>query len=98
MVEVAPLGGSKGHKGGSRRGRRQRRRVRPKSGGARCVRVVDRSHDTLVGRYEVAEPFGVVVPEDPRIPYDIFTMRADRPDIAGRLARARSHDGIPIAA
>ena len=57
---------------------------------ARVVRVVERACDTLVGRYEVAEPFGVVVPEDPRIPYDIFTRRADRPDIEdGALVRVR---------
>lgn len=57
---------------------------------ARVLRVVDRAHDTLVGRYEVAEPFGVVVPEDTRIPYDIFTMRADNPNIEdGSLVRVR---------
>lgn len=57
---------------------------------ARVLRVIDRAHDTLVGRYEVAEPFGVVVPEDTRIPYDIFTMRADNPDIEdGSLVRVR---------
>ena len=57
---------------------------------ARVLRVIDRAHDTLIGRYEVAEPFGVVVPEDPRSPYDVFTMRADRPDIEdGKLVRVR---------
>lgn len=57
---------------------------------ARVARVLDRAHDTLIGRYEVAEPFGVVVPEDARIPHDIFTMRADRPDIPdGALVRVR---------
>ena len=30
---------------------------------------------------EVAEPFAVVVPADPRITHDIFTMRADAPDV-----------------
>lgn len=44
---------------------------------ARVVRVVDRAHESIVGRYEVAEPFGVVVPSDRRIPYDIFTMRSE---------------------
>ncbi len=49
-----------------------------------------RAHATLVGRYEVAEPFGVVVPCDPRIPCDIFTMRADAPDVPdGALVRVR---------
>lgn len=57
---------------------------------ARVLRVIDRAHDTLVGRYEVAEPFGVVVPEDTRIPYDIFTMRSEYPDIEdGSLVRVR---------
>lgn len=57
---------------------------------ARVVRVLDRAHDTVVGRYEVAEPFGVVVPVDPKIHHDIFTMRADRPDIEdGALVRVR---------
>lgn len=52
--------------------------------------VVDRAHDTLVGRYEVAEPFGVVVPADPCIPYDVFTMRAESPEVPdGALVRVR---------
>ena len=89
VVEVAPLGGSKGHKGGSGAGGASGA-ASGQNPAARVVRVVERSHDTLVGRYEVAEPFGVVVPEDPRIPYDIFTMRADRPDIEdGSLVRVR---------
>ena len=59
--------------------------------------VVDRAHDTLVGRYEVAEPFGVVVPADPRIPYDVFTMRAESPEVPdGALVRVR-HRPVPDA-
>ncbi len=43
-----------------------------------------------MGRYEVAEPFGVVVPADPRIPYDVFTMRAESPEVPdGALVRVR---------
>ena len=88
LVEVAPLpptggkGGAKQpHQGGSRPADQP---------AARVVRVLDRAHDTILGRYEVAEPFGVVVPEDPRIPYDIFTMRTDRPDIEdGSIVRVR---------
>lgn len=56
----------------------------PDDGGrpvARIVRVIERAHVSLVGRYEAAEPFGVVVPCDPLIPYDIFTLQADRPGI-----------------
>lgn len=57
---------------------------------ARVVAVLQRAHELIVGRYEVADPFGVVVPSDPRIPYDIFTMRADNPDIPdGSLVRVR---------
>lgn len=46
---------------------------------ARVARIIMRARDTLIGRYEVAEPFGVVVPEDPSVPCDIFTLRADAP-------------------
>lgn len=75
-VEVAPLPGARGPQA-----------ARP---AARIVQVVDRAHAVLVGRYEVAEPFGVVVPEDPRIPYDIFTRRADHPEVPdGAFVRVR---------
>ena len=79
LVEVAPLPVQSG-----RKKQPHERKADLRAGekpAARVLRVVDRAHDTLVGRYEVAEPFGVVVPEDANIPYDIFTMRADRPDI-----------------
>ena len=57
---------------------------------ARVVRVLGRAHDSLIGRYEVCEPFGIVVPEDPRIAHDIFTMRADNPNIPdGSLVRVK---------
>ena len=79
LVEVAPLP-ARGASDGARADRPA----------ARVLRVIDRAHDTVVGRYEVAEPFGVVVPEDHNIPYDIFTMRADSPDIPdGALVRVR---------
>lgn len=92
LVEVAPTARKGASKGGRAAG----------SGGAagggdvaglpaaRVLRVIDRAHDTVVGRYEVAEPFGVVVPADPRIPYDVFTLRADYPDVPdGALVRVR---------
>lgn len=61
--------------------------------------VVDRAHDTLVGRYEVAEPFGVVVPADPRIPYDVFTMRAESPEVpTGRSCACASPSSRRAAA
>ena len=88
LVEVAPLPVQSG-----RKKQPHERKADLRAGekpAARVLRVVDRAHDTLVGRYEVAEPFGVVVPEDANIPYDIFTMRADRPDIEdGSLVRVR---------
>ena len=57
---------------------------------ARVVRVLSRAHETIVGRYEVAEPFGVVVPEDPRNKHDIFTLRRDAPHVKdGDIVRVR---------
>lgn len=57
---------------------------------ARVVRVVERRHSELIGRYEIAEPFGIVVPEDPRIKHDVFTKRSDNPDIEnGAIVRVR---------
>ncbi len=79
LVEIAPLPVR-----GATKGAEQERPA------ARVLRVIDRAHDTVIGRYEVAEPFGVVVPEDVNIPYDIFTMRADFPDVPdGALVRVR---------
>ena len=88
LVEVAPLP-TPHHKG--KQSNQKIQALRPhEQPAARVVRVIDRAHDTLIGRYEVAEPFGVVVPEDTRIPYDIFTMRADHSEIAdGALVRVR---------
>lgn len=57
---------------------------------ARVVAVVMRNHESIVGRYEIAEPFGVVVPEDPHIGYDVFTLHADHPHIQdGDIVRVR---------
>ncbi|MEG0071819.1 MAG: ribonuclease R [Raoultibacter sp.] len=82
LVEVAPIKAyAPGTKGSHRAGDKPT---------ARVVRVVNRSHDSLVGRYELAEPFGVVVPEDTRIPYDIFTMAKDNPHVKdGDIVRVR---------
>ena len=85
LVEVAPLRSAQ--KKGSAGAGADGLSGRP---AARVLAVIDRAHDTVVGRYEVAEPFGVVVPADPRIPYDIFTMRAESPDVPdGALVRVR---------
>lgn len=91
LVEVAPTSRKGASKG---RGRDARDGAATGDGAglpaARVLRVIDRAHDTVVGRYEVAEPFGVVVPADPRIPYDVFTLRADYPDVPdGALVRVR---------
>ncbi len=71
LVEVARLGSSCPHLPPSR----------SHKPAARVLRVIMRARETLIGRYEVAEPFGVVVPEDPRVPCDIFTLRADAPQV-----------------
>lgn len=87
VVEVAPLSSaaSKAHRSSGRDAMRTGGRP-----AARVVRVVERAHETVIGRYEVADPFGVVIPEDPRIPYDIFTQRSAAPDIPhGALVRVR---------
>lgn len=83
LVEVARLGSS------SRASGREavRSGERP---AARVVRVLSRAHEFVVGRYEVAEPFGVVVPEDPRIRHDIFTLRRDALHVRdGDIVRVR---------
>lgn len=47
----------------------------------RVTKILMRAQDTVFGHYEIAEPFGVVVPEDPRIPCDIFTLHRDNPQV-----------------
>lgn len=85
MVELAPVSVNHHHKQVDKKHAKPGERPT-----ARVIRVVDRSHETLIGRYEVAEPFGVVVPQDHRIPYDVFTMRSDNPDINdGDIVRVR---------
>lgn len=85
FVEIAPSKVNRAH--------RQESKEHHETGGrptARVVNVIMRNHETIVGRYEVAEPFGVVVPEDPRIPYDIFTRRSDAPHVNdGDMVRVR---------
>ena len=57
---------------------------------ARVVSVIERAHEVVVGRFEAAEPFGVVVPLDPHIPYDIFTQLSEAPDVEdGAIVRVR---------
>lgn len=57
---------------------------------AKVVRVIDRANDTLIGTYEESEPIAVVVPEDPRIPHDIFIVGEEGPDVPdGAMVRVR---------
>ena len=85
IVEVAPMHIDRKHQG---KGEDAKRPTDKPSG--RVVRVLHRAHESIIGRYEVADPFGVVVPEDYRIPYDIFTLRSDYPDIEdGSIVRVR---------
>ena len=82
VVEVSPARQERSRKALAAAAKGTRKRE------ARVVRVIERAHAELVGRYEVAEPFGVVVPADPRIPYDIFTLLSDNGDIPdGALVR-----------
>ena len=87
LVEVAPLpaNASKGRlREGSGSGRYGCKRA------ARVVSVIERAHEVVVGRFEAAEPFGVVVPLDPHIPYDIFTQLSEAPDVEdGAIVRVR---------
>ena len=83
-VEVVPMAPTDRPSRGSARIAAANRRM------ARVVSVAIRAHDTLVGRYEVAEPYGIVIPEDPRIQHDIFTLRSEAPDVRdGDIVRVR---------
>lgn len=72
LVEVARVSGARD------RGRTTSTTRKPTG---RIVKIISRGTDRVIGRYEVAEPFGVVIPADHRIPYDIFTFRKDDPSI-----------------
>ena len=73
LVEVARISGD--------RDRSSRSSSHSRKPTARVVKVVSRANDRVIGRYEVAEPFGIVIPSDVRIPYDIFTLRKETPHI-----------------
>ena len=87
LVEVAPLPANAAKsrsREGSNGGRYGQKRA------ARVVSVIERAHEVVVGRFEAAEPFGVVVPLDPHIPYDIFTQLSEAPDVEdGAIVRVR---------
>ena len=87
LVEVAPTS-AKPVKHGKARARNEGSSADKPA--ARVVSVIERAHDVVIGRYEVVDPFGIVVPEDSRIPYDIFTMRSEHPDVPdGAMVRVR---------
>lgn len=77
VVEVAP---TRREASRSYRERRDREAQGQRTEG-RVVDIVERAHASVIGRYDVAEPFGIVVPLDPRIPHDIFTRRSDALDV-----------------
>jgi ribonuclease R len=43
----------------------------------RIIRILKRGHHTLVGTYEAHKGYGFVIPEDPKIPYDVHVEKED---------------------
>ncbi len=41
------------------------------------IRIIERVNETLVGTFESSKNFGFVVPDNTKIPYDIFIPKAD---------------------
>lgn len=60
-----------------KRGNASKRTADTKRLEGKIVRVLERKHTELIGRFEVAPPFGVVIPDDTRIRHDIFTRLSD---------------------
>lgn len=87
-VEISVFKSDKKNLSSRVKGAKSKRGSNDKREEARILRVVQRAHADLIGVYEVAEPFGIVIPEDPRIKHDVFTMHSDNPDIApGTMVR-----------
>ncbi len=42
----------------------------------RIIRVEERAHQSVVGRYEASRKFGYVVPADPRLSHDVYIPRS----------------------
>ena len=40
------------------------------------IRILERANETIVGTYESSKNFGFVIPDDPRIAYDVFIPKA----------------------
>jgi ribonuclease R len=43
----------------------------------RVIRILKRGHRVLVGTYEAHRGYGFVIPEDPKIPYDVHVEKED---------------------
>jgi ribonuclease R len=54
----------------------------------RILQVLERAHETVVGRFEAGRRFGYIAPLDPRITHDIF-IPADSQAQAGQIVIAR---------
>lgn len=80
-VEIAAQGRGNPHDAGRPSGSGTSARHDPIG---RVVHVSERAHDTLVGRYEDNGTFGFVIPDDPRIGFDVFV---------NPLSGTRAHDG-----
>lgn len=93
-VEIAPAKQNAAQKGrAGKQGSAHNSKQAGKRPSARVLRVLNRANDFIIGRYEVADPFGVVVPQDPRINFDVFTMRSDNPSIPhGAIVRVRMRE------
>lgn len=56
----------------------------------RIIRVLERAHQTLVGRFEAGRRFGYVVPADPRLGSDLFISKAAARQVrSGQMVVAR---------
>lgn len=85
VVEISTHAGHDAKRHGKKKGDAPSKRLE-----ARIVRVLERKHSEVIGRFEIAPPFGVVVPDDPRIKHDIFTRLSDSPNIPdGAMVRVQ---------
>jgi ribonuclease R len=46
----------------------------------RVIRILQRGHHVMVGIYEAHKDYGYVIPEDPKIPYDVYVEKRDSQD------------------
>jgi len=56
----------------------------------RIIRILERAHRTLVGRFETGRRFGYVIPADPRLGSDVFISKSSaREVLPGQMVVAR---------